>query len=411
MALINCPGCGGSISDKAASCPKCGYTINAAPIVQSEYKPTKTMKSGIVKKIAAAVIAVAVICAGGFAAYKFIPRSIKVSNVLIDNWTFVDDDDDGKYIASVSSPTKETFIAVVTKKETNTEKYDDSDSEETKSSDSTDKKPDYEPITFSPDNYVLMKDGKGDFKIDGDNEPNDYQINYYLSGRELSAKRDFEKIEFDYLGYDDNDAEKETRVYFNVDLKLKKDLTGLLFFTIHNKLTDITSEIEYAAIVNGESVSTSNGGKKWHLYEVTKDLFGSDLPSCDVEYLPYKTRDNNAFEVQNIYFVPSKNISSIVDGKFYIEDIDILQLTLCEGEAEIPEKIDGYLIYSDTLQEGGEPSKIGNERFNAASISNGFAHLSVADYFEKKFFESNKFKDPSYSINYYGYVEAIKICS
>lgn len=32
MALIKCPECGKEISDKAASCPNCGYPINAATI-------------------------------------------------------------------------------------------------------------------------------------------------------------------------------------------------------------------------------------------------------------------------------------------------------------------------------------------------------------------------------------------
>lgn len=30
MALIQCPGCGSSISEKAVSCPKCGKVLNAA---------------------------------------------------------------------------------------------------------------------------------------------------------------------------------------------------------------------------------------------------------------------------------------------------------------------------------------------------------------------------------------------
>lgn len=32
MALFNCPECGAQISDKAAACPKCGVTINPAPV-------------------------------------------------------------------------------------------------------------------------------------------------------------------------------------------------------------------------------------------------------------------------------------------------------------------------------------------------------------------------------------------
>ena len=40
MALIKCPECGLSISDKAAACPNCGYPLQPAP-VEFEYHLTK----------------------------------------------------------------------------------------------------------------------------------------------------------------------------------------------------------------------------------------------------------------------------------------------------------------------------------------------------------------------------------
>jgi predicted amidophosphoribosyltransferase len=33
MAIIQCPNCGNSISDKAPMCPKCGYSINTQQVV------------------------------------------------------------------------------------------------------------------------------------------------------------------------------------------------------------------------------------------------------------------------------------------------------------------------------------------------------------------------------------------
>ena len=35
MGLINCPECGSQVSDKAASCPKCGHPI-AVPVQHKE---------------------------------------------------------------------------------------------------------------------------------------------------------------------------------------------------------------------------------------------------------------------------------------------------------------------------------------------------------------------------------------
>ena len=41
MALINCPECRSSISDKAASCPQCGY-----PVRKTEYTVEEVVERG-----------------------------------------------------------------------------------------------------------------------------------------------------------------------------------------------------------------------------------------------------------------------------------------------------------------------------------------------------------------------------
>ncbi len=47
MALINCPECNKEISDKAKSCPHCGYNLpKQKPIIQGVYCPS-CLKSGI----------------------------------------------------------------------------------------------------------------------------------------------------------------------------------------------------------------------------------------------------------------------------------------------------------------------------------------------------------------------------
>lgn len=46
MALINCPECGREVSDKAASCPNCGVTINPATINMSNGSSVKCPKCG-----------------------------------------------------------------------------------------------------------------------------------------------------------------------------------------------------------------------------------------------------------------------------------------------------------------------------------------------------------------------------
>lgn len=39
MALINCPECGHQVSDKAATCPNCGVTLNQNVVVNVQASP------------------------------------------------------------------------------------------------------------------------------------------------------------------------------------------------------------------------------------------------------------------------------------------------------------------------------------------------------------------------------------
>lgn len=44
MALIKCPECGNEVSDKAASCPKCGYPIQNIPGTHQILRPRLTRR-------------------------------------------------------------------------------------------------------------------------------------------------------------------------------------------------------------------------------------------------------------------------------------------------------------------------------------------------------------------------------
>ncbi len=73
MALITCPECGNSVSDRAESCPHCGNPINQSyrPQQQPQYYPSNNnngQSNWLVPALIAAVVALAAIL--GFIAYN-----------------------------------------------------------------------------------------------------------------------------------------------------------------------------------------------------------------------------------------------------------------------------------------------------------------------------------------------------
>ena len=392
MALINCQNCGNKISDKAVACPKCGAANLAVPSqTAASFAPLNAEsgadngkpKKNIIKKVVPIAVVVLFFAAAVTAAVLFIPKNIKVNSIEIESWTFQDDDEyysNGYYIGTVTADTKEPFIAVITNKNSGSSDEDEipnTDTSTDTSSDNdtnSDKSPDYVEISYSPYTFVYMQDGTGEFKL-ADDEPNDYTVESYFVGETLSEK-DFNEIKFEYTEYDDLDYLEETACSFNVSFEMKKPKSGILFCSRHNNLTNTESPVDCIVIINGEGIA-----------------YGNSL-------LPYKSRDTKAIEIKNMYFVPMSAFpeNTVKYDKNYFSNGGYS--TLWEGEVTTGEPIDGFLIFSKTLEKGGHKSDMGKEVYEITSMGDGVAHIYVFDYFMGEDFEN-----PEYSYKFYGYVE------
>ena len=399
MALFYCSTCGNKVSDKAPACPKCGSVntmysgqfpqaaeeIGAKPVDKGE------SRKKIVKSIIAALSVVLFLTAAVTVGMIIIGKNTDVKSIEFSSWDYYagDTDSDGYFIGTVKADNKNPFIAIITKKDTSTDKND------TDSSTETDKdRPDYETIIYQPEGYVYVQNGEGSFKLYGDDEPNDYSIDTYLVGTPLTEK-DFTSIQYDYTDFRDNDT--NTTAYFDVKLSMKKSQSGLLFCRFHNTLTDVYSATIEAPVVNG----------KVTLNELLDDKLVYLSPD-DVGIFPYKSRDTKAIVIQDIYFVPMTNLSAgtINTDKHYFKREAEAHSCSWECETTINTPVDGFLIYSATLTEGGKKENLNKEHVYRTPLSNGKSHIYLSDWFD-----DDKFDNPQYTYLYYGYVEAIKIAN
>ncbi|MBQ3692395.1 MAG: hypothetical protein II931_03635, partial [Clostridia bacterium] len=353
------------------------------------------------------------------------------------------------YVATVSSSTKKPFIAIVTVKDgadpfaymnsdTDEENFDSDSSDQKNSSKGSDtdtekesekkERPEYTEISYRAWDYVYMNEGKGEFELDGKYEPNDFEIKTYLSGDVLTSD-DFESIKFDYVKYydydyvykDKNDNEqtcKETRCNYVVNMKMKKPKTGVLFYTVHNTVTGKDSEVFQVAVNEGEICDKTYNGDRDRSMVGFNEEFGSLVESLGINQLklfvpefsvlPYKNRSNNAFEIKDMYFVPSNHIDSgaVSADKYYYDDYSGTYdcYTTWTAEVTMNEHVDGFLVYSRTLNQGGDKSQAGKTESHVAVMGSGISIIEAKDYYDKGFIDKDDFETPNYSFLYLGYV-------
>lgn len=56
MALINCKECGAEVSDKASSCPKCGYPINEDLVQRTSFKKNRKIRNVAISILLAIIV-------------------------------------------------------------------------------------------------------------------------------------------------------------------------------------------------------------------------------------------------------------------------------------------------------------------------------------------------------------------
>ena len=266
MALINCPECGGVVSDKGTKCPKCGYMLKkeesgneaaqtmdfpgqAQPGEEPEDReeeasakkpdPKKNLK---LKAAVAGIAAIAVI----FAAAIFINGAsgkVWVKEVKLDRWEMVDQGDPyNTYEGTVTSDTTEPFVAVIGP---------------------------YSAKTLKAPRFVFMEEGKGIIRtteMQSDDPSRIYEPIGYISGKR-TKKSDFKKLEYVIGDYTDLVTTScEVSVYIEMDKKAK----GVLLCDISNDRTEEVLRDRMVPIVDGGA-------------QFTEELKGLPLKSRGVE--------------------------------------------------------------------------------------------------------------------------------
>lgn len=375
MALIKCPECEQSISDKASKCPKCGYPIqeylsgkteetqtesvndvsaNAESPSEIQQAPTqkKSKKKLVVALLAVCAVVVAALVVV-FGSSLFTPK-LTVEDITISKWRLTDSTDYGDYYeGTITSEQKNPFIAVIGQ-------YEDEESE--------------------PE-FVYVEDGKGVIETyeDTDEDPSiKYRAIGYLGGTSVDISdikvkyKDSDYYDWSYSDYTSCD------VLISVDMNNSKN--GLLVFDVVNETNNETERNMIAVVINGKAEYN----------------YSADLPykarGIDVSIVP-KLFCESAAVTQENYSVEKAYSAEKNEGKYY---------TSYSGEETLAfaDYADGFVLYTRELKEGGNKENRNVVRNLSIFLHDGECTLTTYDSVET----GETLLMPKYEFNIIGYI-------
>ena len=358
MALIQCPECGQTISDKAEKCPKCGYPIApvekatiAEPeeIVAEQPIMRKQSKKKIVL-IACIVLAVMILGVGGYLASS-LPGTITVNDIKLAKWKVTDTTSYGDYYeATVTSEQKKPFVAVIGS-------YDDEEA-------------------FPQ--FAFVKDGEGKLEIyssDDDDPSIEYHAIGYYQVEEIRAS----ELSVKYKDRDYSDwSWEETNCYVDIEVKVNSNRNGFLLVDIENitnKENDYSIRIP---VINGE-------GKYSYYAELPYKSRGIEISVSPVCFVKSKLLTENDYTVDKAFSVKKENgsYSDYYDG---------------EGVWTFSDYNDGLILYTMELTDGGDKADRGEVNYRMAFLHDH--EITITSYDSAK----DGVLMPKYEINLIGYL-------
>ena len=382
MALIKCPECEQSISDKASTCPKCGYPIlgdsnsKAEDIKISEVKetpntligktatiefPTKDhqvptqMKSK--NKIAIALI---VACVVAFASMgvalvsNLFASKLTVEDITISKWNISGYSDFGCYYeGTITSEHNKPFVAIIG------QYYGDQ----------------------SPSGFAYVEDGKGVIEIyeETDEHPSiKYRPLGYMDGKPVDIS-DI-KVNYSDSNYRDWSHAEVTGCDIKIDIDLNNSKNGLLVFDIIDETNNETERNVVAIVIDGKA-QYSNYAE-----------------------MPYKSRGIDLSIVPKFFCesVAIKQADYEIKKAYSVNRIDELYFNGYEGEVtfSFPTFDDGFIIYSCELTDGGQQKNRNIVNKYIAFLRNGECTLETYD----AVYEDDETQMPEYDFNIIGYI-------
>lgn len=396
MALIKCPECEQSVSDKASKCPKCGYPIQEylsqkvaetkaqnsndasaqdetfadmqqIPIQKVSKKENiiatfmerlQGLKLGVSKKklIIAAIVASIVVVAvlGIVIASQFFASRLTVEDISVSKWRLTNSTKYGDYYeGTITSEQKRPFIAVIGE---------------------------YEDDEAAPQ-FVYVEDGTGVIETyeDTDEDPSiKYRAIGYIGGKavELSDM----KVKYKDSDYYDWSYSDYTSCDVLISIEMNTTKTGLLVFDVINETSNETDRNMIAVVIDGKA--------EYSYYA----------------NLPYKARGVDVSIIPKL-FCESAAITAesyVIEKEYTAEKSETSYSNSYSGEETLAfaDYADGFVLYTRELKEGGNKENRNVVRNMSAFLFDGECTLTTYDSVD----EDETILMPKYEFNIVGYI-------
>lgn len=341
-------------------------TEKTEPVAEGE-EPRKGRKKKKVWLLSLFIVTlVGAIVAAAVLLPKLFQKRLKVETIEITQWRMTDninfdDYSIGHYDGTVVSNEKTPFVGVIGS-------YTN-DSETPK--------------------FVCMEGGKGTIQTVEfeDKDPStEYRPIGYIAGVKMtnSEMSDIKYTDYDYYDYK---YLKETSCKVDIEFQMVKPASGMLFYELYN---DESGEKTYEWAVAAQGKATTSE-------------YVSELP---LKYRGVTLRADVKL------FCPAKEVKDgdyKVEKEFEIEKDAGENYTYFSGEQELtfPEFEDGIILYTATLNSGGEKSKRGKNKVRTAYLHNGSCTLTTYDSVDN----DEKPVMPNYDLEVIGYITWEKLKS
>ena len=372
MALIQCPECEQSISDKATKCPKCGYPIKeyldskaeATPLENSGddsagtedsanvQKPPKQMNKKKIALIATlVVIAAALVAAVSMGIFK---TKLSVEDITISKWRLTDSSRYYDYEGMVTSEQKKPFIAVIGQ-------YADEE---------------------SVPEFVYMENGQGVFnpwEVSDDEDPSiKYRPIGYLGGTPVDISD--MKVKYSDSDYSDYTYIESTDCKVLINIEMNKHKNGLLVFDMVNETQNETERNLIAVVIDGKAE-----------YSIYAEL-------------PYKARGIDV-SIKPKMFCESSDITAenyVVEKAYKAEKDEGEYYKSYSGEEilSFADYADGFVLYTQELKEGGNKENRNVVKNLKVFLRDGECSLTTYDYVKS----AGNILMPKYEFNIIGYI-------
>lgn len=386
MALIKCPECGSTISDKAEKCPKCGCPLgirNAAaqgsqqaPPQAEQTVPTEKQAMGVatvanrkhIGKIGVIFLVIALAAVLGLLALKNAAPTVK--DIAITKWKLTDQSKySNTYEATVTADTKKPFVALIGYYASENIELDDGTS-----------------MSPMPD-FVYMDGGEGKLEVIeyDDDDPSLKRVPIgYLSCKTLSEK-DVKQMSCTVTDYSDYSDSTEADVDFEIELKSKE--SGILIYDVSNDMTkDVKTDCQ-VTIIDGKGSGT------FYLWDLPAKSRGVEATLKPKAFCKAQEVKDSDYSVEKEFSIEK------TDGKYFTQYNGNMRLRFadtCE---------DGVLLFTSELTEGGKASKRGDAANLCTVISGHIADITTYDSCDA----DETMITPVYDINIMAYLPFKKI--